>query len=126
MSGPGSPPNEMSASHTLERKKGEQRGLDTDTWAILKLKNSALGMPQSIIVEGSVKCVICSGYSMDRLVCDDCRDAVKLIRGAGNMEVLKELVEFASQPGNLTLFQMLTDEALGEIMLKRIREARDG
>lgn len=115
-----------SASHTLERKKSEQRGLSSDTWAILKLKNSASGMPQSIVVEGSVKCVICSGYSMDLLVCDDCRDAVKLIRGAGNMEVLKGLVEFASQPGNLTLFQMLTDEAVAEIMLKRIREARDG
>jgi hypothetical protein len=114
----------MAASNTFERKHGEQRGLITDTWAIIKLKNSAPGVPQAIIVEGAVKCLICDGFSKSHLICDDCRESVKLVRAAGNIAVLKDLIDFASKPGNIAVFQSLTDEAIGEVMLKRIEDAR--
>jgi hypothetical protein len=123
---PSASPKDMIASHTFEREHREQRGLNTDSWAIVKLKNSATGVPQSIIVEGNVKCIICGGFSENRLVCEDCADSVKLVRAAGNIEILKDLIDFASKPGNLAVFQALTDEAIGEMMMKRIRDARDG
>jgi hypothetical protein len=112
----------VEASHVFERPPPGP-GID-DAWAIIKLKNSAFGVPTAIVVEGHVKCVICSGFAENRLVCEDCTESVKLVRAAGNIGILKELIEFASKPGNIAMFQALTDEAIGEIMLKRIEDAR--
>lgn len=119
-------PANQPADHIFERTQDPRPEYGTDTWSIIKLKNSGPGAPTAISVQGSIKCVICSGYSMDQLVCEECVESVKLVRAAGNIEVLKDLIAFASVPGNLAVFQALTDEVAGELMLKRIRDARDG
>lgn len=99
---------------------------EPDDWSVIKLRNSGPGAPVSIAIEGAVKCVICTGYTENQLVCEECTESVKLLRAAGNVGVLKDLIAFASVPGNLAVFQALTDEVAGELMLKRIRDARDG
>lgn len=116
-------PDNVEASHTFERKRDEQRGLDSDTWAIIKLKNSAPGAPTSIMVEGPVKCAICAGYTEDQLVCDDCQQSVRLVRSAGNIQHLEKLLDFAAQPGMLEVLERLTYEAVADLMMERIANA---
>jgi hypothetical protein len=117
-------PPDVEASHTFERKHEEQRGLDSDTWAIIKLKNSAPGAPTAILVEGSVKCVICGGFIEDALVCESCSSAVRLLRAADNVATLQALVEFASRPGVMAILESLTYEAVTDMMMQRIEDAR--
>lgn len=114
-----------SAAHTIERVpyREEEDGGPGDPWAILKLKNSAPGVPMSIVIEGAVKCAICDGYS-EKLICDDCREAVKLVRAAGNTATLKALIEFASNPAMLAVFERLTEDAVADMMMKRMDDAR--
>lgn len=110
----------VEAAHTIERKPGDHAN---EEWAILKLKNSAGGVPASIVIEGAVKCVVCDGWS-ERLVCVECVASVKIIRTAGNVQVLEALIEFASRPGMLAIFEMLTDDVVADLMMKRIEDAR--
>lgn len=114
---------DLEASHTFERVRDSDRGLDGDTWAIIKLKNSAPGAPTPILVEGSVKCIICEGFVENALVCEDCKTAVKLLRGASNTETVRTLVEFASRPGIMGVLESLTYEAISEMMIQRIEDA---
>jgi len=110
----------VEATHTIERVKD---GEANEVWAILKLKNSAAGVPASIVIEGAVKCIICDGWS-ERLVCPDCVKSVQLVRAAGNIQILESLIEFASRPGMLAIFGMLTDDVVADLMMKRIEDAR--
>lgn len=112
---------ENSSSHELARTRNEEG----NTWSVLKLANRGAGVPHSIIVEGSVKCIACAGYTNDTLICSDCRDGIRLIRSAGNINVLRKIIEFFDAPGMLEVIKLLTDDVVGELMMKRIEDARN-
>lgn len=114
----------MEAAHTFERKPDEDASAKSDTWAIVKLKNTASGVPNAIVIEGKVKCISCHAVT-ETIICDDCRSAINIIRAADNTDTLKALLEFASKPGIVGVLEALTYEAVSEMMMQRIEDARN-
>lgn len=112
------------AAHTFERYPDSSVSNKSESWAIVKLKNSASGVPSAIIIEGRVKCISCQAAS-ETLLCDACRSAINIVRAADNRDTLKQLIEFANRPGILNILENLTYEAVGEMMMQRIDDARN-
>lgn len=113
----------MKAAHEIVRE-AEHDG-EAESWAILKLRNRGSGVPFSIVVDGSVKCLACDGYSHS-LICTECREAVNLLRSAGNLNTIRRVVEFFEVPGMLQVLKLLTDDVVADLMAKRIEDARNG
>ncbi len=88
------------------------------------MENRGDGAPTSIVVKGPVKCAICEGFTEDRLICEGCTEAVTFLRAADNLANFRELIKFATRPGTLAVLKLLTDDALTDVMMKRIEDAR--
>ena len=98
---------------------------EKEDWAIIGLSNEGVGVPTSIMVKGSVKCMVCEGFTTDRLICMECTEAVTFLRAADNLQAFTKLLEFASRPGMLTVLKLLTDDAVADLLMKRIDDARN-
>lgn len=105
---------------------GTKAAKEEEDWAIIGLRNDGNGVPATIIVEGAVKCAVCQGFTEDRLICEECTAAVSYLRAADHLDAFITLMEFASQPGMLTLLNMLMqDDLLSDFFMKRMEDARN-
>ncbi len=106
--------------------EGQREAIEAEDWGILGLENKGDGAPTSIVVKGSVKCAICQGFTEDRLICEECQGVVTYLRAADNLAAFVKLMEFASRPGMLALFDLLMqDDMITELLMKRMRDARN-
>lgn len=88
---------------------------------IIELVTHGDGVPDAVGVAGMVKCAICDGVTEDRLICQDCSEAVRLVRSAGNIDVLRSLFDMINErPYILTMFERITDEAISEYFIDKI------
>ena len=105
--------------------EGQQEREEEADWGIIGLENRGDGVPTSIVVKGPVKCAVCEGFTEDRLICEECSAAVSYLRSADNLDAFIRLMEFASRPGMMTVLGWITDDAVGELMMKRMEDARN-
>lgn len=100
------------------------RGVPGDSGVVNVSTSDTPGWPRVIEVEGDVKCLICEGLSSNHAVCEECRDAVKLLRAAGNMQVIKKLVEFERLDVMLRVMEEMTEDAVAKYLMERLLENR--
>lgn len=106
--------------------EGQREREEEEDWGIIGLENRGDGAPASIVVKGPVKCAICQGFTEDRLICEECTAAVSYLRAADNLAAFVKLMEFATRPGMLALFELLMEEdMITELLMQRMRDARN-
>lgn len=105
---------------------GDKKAKQEEDWGIIGLRNDGNGVPETILVRGSVKCAICHAFTEDRLVCEECEGVVTYLRAADNLAAFVKLMEFAARPGMLALFELLMeDDMITELLMQRMKNARN-
>jgi hypothetical protein len=108
------------ADHELVRRKG------SDTWAVLKIKNEGTGVPASVEVEGTFKCLTCLGYVKDDLICQECRVSIRLMRSGPHADALESLLSMiVANPGFLRALEHMTNEAITAYFVEKLRHPGD-
>ncbi len=115
-----------SETQAFEAFDGNKKAKQEEDWGIIGLRNDGNGVPSPILVKGAVKCVICQGFTEDRLVCEDCQGVVTYLRAADNLEAFVKLMEFAAKPGMLAILELLIqDDMITELLMQRMKNARN-
>ncbi len=106
--------------------EGQKKAKEAEDWGIIGLRNDGNGVPSSILVKGAVKCAVCEGFTENRLICEECSAAVSYLRAADNLDSFVKLMEFATRPGMLALFELLMeDDMITELLMQRMKNARN-
>jgi hypothetical protein len=110
----------MEAANNFVRPQGSQSA------SVVHLRNEGSGWPYAISAEGPFKCLNCEAFASDHIVCEECRDAISILRAGPHTEALLRFLTILSErPGLLTALESLTDEAIQEYFLDRIRQHRE-
>lgn len=93
------------------------------------------GWPDVIRVDGYCKCMICEGQAYRYPICEECKEAIKIVRAADNArrfldvltmitddsaDSLRRLLLLLAHPGFLEVFERITEEQYGQYLLSRI------
>lgn len=111
---------EGTADHELVREK------DSESWVVLRIRNDGTGVPASIEVEGSFKCLTCLGFVENDLICQECRVSMRLLRSGPHQEALENLLDMiVRNPGFIRALEHMTDEAVATYFIERLRHSGD-
>jgi hypothetical protein len=107
----------VSADHEFERPPGSK------SWAVFKVINRDGGVPRLFTVEGSLKCLTCDGWTVDDTVCQECRQAIALLRSGIHMQALESLLSMLIEhPEFILFFEQMSTDVIANYFLDRIRQ----
>lgn len=111
---------EDTATHVVKRYAGD------DSWSVLRIVNEGKGAPTSIDVDGSFKCLTCTGFVIDALICEECMNAIRILRSGPHQEALANLLDMiVRNPGFIRALEHMTDEVVATYFIERLRHSGD-